>query len=30
MVAGKDGVFICDECIEFCADMNKPVKNMDR
>lgn len=30
MVAGKDGVFICNECVDLCADINKPIRKMDR
>jgi len=29
MVAGKEGVFICNECVDFCVDMNKPGKKRD-
>lgn len=30
MIEGKDGVFICSECVELCADISKPVKKFDR
>jgi len=29
MIAGKDDVFICNECVDFCVDMNKPGKKRD-
>ncbi len=30
MVAGKEGVFICNECVDLCVDINKPIKKLDR
>ena len=30
MVAGKEGVFICNECVDLCVDINKPVKKLER
>jgi hypothetical protein len=30
MVAGKEGVFICNECVDLCVDINKRSKKLDR
>ena len=30
MVTGKDGVFICNECVDLCADINRPIRKIDR
>ena len=30
MIAGKDGVFICNECVELCVDINTPIKKLER
>jgi len=29
MIEGKDEVFICDDCVELCVDINAPIKKLE-
>lgn len=30
LIAGQEGIFICNECVDLCIEISKPVRKLDR